>query len=65
MLAKIHSVAVHGIDAIPVEIEVNCPGHGNIGTILVTPIRLQAATDYLLTPCVSSGSLISKGRYRS
>ena len=35
MLAKIHSVAVHGIDAIPVEIEVNCPGYGEIKMLIL------------------------------
>jgi hypothetical protein len=33
MLAKIRSVAVYGIDAIPVEIEVNCPGYGDFKTL--------------------------------
>ena len=35
MLAKIRSVAVYGIDAIPVEIEVNCPGYGDIKTVIL------------------------------
>ena len=64
MLAKIRSVAVYGIDAIPVEIEVNCPGYGEIKTLIVglPDVAVRESRDRVYTAIQNSGFRYHKGR---
>ncbi|MBM3891769.1 MAG: ATP-binding protein, partial [Verrucomicrobia bacterium] len=63
MLAKIRSVAVYGIDAVPVEIEVNCPGHGEIRTIIVglPDAAVRESRERVYTAIQNSGCRYHKG----
>jgi len=63
MLAKLHSVAVHGIDAIPVEIEVNCPGHGKFLTVIVglPDTAVRESRDRVYTAIQNSGFYYHRG----
>jgi magnesium chelatase family protein len=63
MLAKVHSVAVYGIDAIPVEIEVNCPGRGDFNTLIVglPDAAVRESRDRVYTAVQNSGFHYHRG----
>ena len=63
MLAKIHSGAVYGVDAFPVEIEVNAGG-GDPKVIVVglPDAAVKESTDRVWTALINSGYLPPRGR---
>lgn len=63
MLAKIYSGAVYGVDAYPVEIEVNT-GHGDPKIIIVglPDTAVKESADRVYTALLNSGFLPPKGR---
>ncbi|MCX6997897.1 MAG: YifB family Mg chelatase-like AAA ATPase [Kiritimatiellaeota bacterium] len=63
MLAKVFSGAVLGVDAYPVEIEVNC-GHGEPVTVIVglPDVAVKESKDRVATALINSGFEAPKGR---
>lgn len=63
MLAKVHSGAVYGVDAYPVEIEVNLGG-GDPQTVIVglPDVAVKESKDRVQTASVNSGFEMPKGR---